>query len=109
MQAPSEPQHTPPEQMQQCNAGMQQRAKICSLYPGRIDRLYRAVRPPGSHLTAWGAVRPPQETGPAPNCPKFARTNWNTFQALPGAQSMHKLLPLITMHESRQNAKTFNI
>jgi hypothetical protein len=95
MQAPPEPKHTPPEQMQQCNAGMQQRAKTCSLCPGRLDRLYRAVRPPVPYVTAWGAVRPPQETGPALNCSKFSRTIWNTFQTLPGAQSMHKLLPLV--------------
>jgi hypothetical protein len=95
MQAPPEPKHTPPEQMQQYNAGMQQRAKTCSFCPGRLDRLYKAVRPPVPHLTAWVAVRPPQETGPAPNCPKFAWTNWNTFQTLLGAQSMHKLLPLV--------------
>jgi hypothetical protein len=68
--------------MQQCRTGMQQRAKTCSLCLGRLDRLYRAVRPP-------------HETGPAPNCSKIARTKWKTFQTLPGAQSMHKLLPLI--------------
>jgi hypothetical protein len=95
MQAPPEPKHTPHEQMQQCSAGMQQKAKTCSLCPGRSDRLYRAVRPPVPHLTAWGAVRPPQETGPAQNCSKFSRTNWNTFQTFLGAQSMHKILPLV--------------
>jgi hypothetical protein len=75
--------------------GKQQRKKICSPSPGRLDCLHRAVRPPAPQLTAWGTVRPPQETGPAPNCSKFARTNLNTFQTLPGAQSMHKLLPLV--------------
>jgi hypothetical protein len=64
--------------------------------------LPRAVRPPtpggytachtSDHL---GAVRPPHVTDPAPNCSKFARTNWDTFQTLPGAQSMYKLLPLV--------------
>jgi hypothetical protein len=39
MQAPPEPKHTPLEQMQQCNTRMQQRAKNCSLCPGRLDRL----------------------------------------------------------------------
>jgi hypothetical protein len=95
MQAPPEPKHTPPELMQQCNTGMQQRAKICSPCPGRLDRLHRAVRPPATRLIAWGAVRPPQVTGPAPNCSKIAQTNWNTFQTLPGVQNMHKLLPLV--------------
>jgi hypothetical protein len=63
--------------------------------------MHRAVRPLAPDLTAstrydrLGAVRPLQETGPAPNCPKFDRTSWNSFQTLPGAQSMHKLLPLV--------------
>jgi hypothetical protein len=69
--------------------------KPCSHCPGRLDRLYRVVRPPVPDLTAWGTVRPPQGTGPAPNCSKFSRNNWNTFQTLPGAQNMHKLLPLV--------------
>jgi hypothetical protein len=95
MQAPPEPKHTPPELMQQCNTGMQQRAKFCSPCPGRLDRLHKAVRPPATHLTARGAVGPPHVTGSALNCSKNARTNWNTFQTLPGAQNMHKLLPLV--------------
>jgi hypothetical protein len=111
MQAPPEPkhtppkliqqcntgmqQHTPPELIQQCNTGMQQRAKFCSPCPGQLDRLHRAVRPPAPHLTARGAVRPPKETGPAPNCSKISRTNWNTFQTLLGVQTKLKLLPLV--------------
>jgi hypothetical protein len=95
MQAPPEPKHTPPEPMQQCNMRMQERAKTCSLFLGRLDRLRRAVRPPTCHLTAWGAVIPPHETGPALNFSESARINWNTFQMLPGAQIMHKLLPLV--------------
>jgi hypothetical protein len=82
MQAPHEPKHTLPEPMQQCNTGMQQRAKNYSLCPGRLDRLQQAVRPP--HVI-----------GPAPNCSKFARTNWDNFQMLPGAKNIHKLLPLV--------------
>jgi hypothetical protein len=81
--------------MQQCNTGLQQRAKICSTCPGQLDRLHKAVRPPAPYLTAGGAVRPPQETGPAQNGSKITRTNWNTFQTLPGVQDMHKLLPLV--------------
>jgi hypothetical protein len=61
----------------------------------RLDRLHSAVRTPALQLTARGVVKPPQETGPAPNCSKFARTNLNAFQTLPGAQRMHKLLPLV--------------
>jgi hypothetical protein len=50
----------PPEQMQQCNTGMQQRAKNCSLCPGRLDRLHRAVRPPAQQLTARGRLDRPK-------------------------------------------------
>jgi hypothetical protein len=74
--------------------------------------LPRAVRSPLCDLIAWGrldcpkrptlhqtfqklAVRPPQETGPAPNFSKTAQTTLNTFQMLPCAQMMHKLLPLV--------------
>jgi hypothetical protein len=95
MQAPPEPKHTPPEPMQQCNTRMQQGAKTYSLCPVRLDRPHQAVRPPTTHLTAWGAVRPPHVTGRTPNNSKNARTNWNTFQKLPGAQNMHKLFPLV--------------
>jgi hypothetical protein len=109
MQAPPEPKHTPAELMQQCNTRMQQRAKFCSPCPGWLDRLHKAVRPPATHLTAWGAVRPPHVTGSALICSKIARTNGNTFQTLPGVQNMHKLLPLVDNDESRQNAKSFNI
>jgi hypothetical protein len=81
------------------NAAMQcgnaTKSKNLLTLPRWLDRLCRAVRPPVPHLTAWGAVRPPQETDPAPNCSKFSRTNWNTFQTLPGARSKHKLLPLV--------------
>jgi hypothetical protein len=64
--------------------------------------LPRVVRPPAlGGLTAYlssdrlGAVRPPHETDPTPNCSKTARTNLNTFQKLPSAQIMHQLLPLV--------------
>jgi hypothetical protein len=105
MQAPPEPKHTPPEQMQQCNAGMQQRGKTCSLCPGQLDRLYRAVRPPVPHLTAWGAVRPAlHET--AQNLPEQIGTPSKHSQV---PKECTNFSPLLTMHESRQNAKTFNI
>jgi hypothetical protein len=42
--------------MQQCNTGIQQRAKTWTLCPGRLDRLHQAVRPPSIHLTAWGRL-----------------------------------------------------
>jgi hypothetical protein len=87
MQAPPEPKHTPPEPMQQCNTGMQQRAKICSTSLGRFDRLHRAVRPPGPHLTAWGRLDRPltkllkicpnqlEHLPNTPRCPKHAQTS----------------------------------
>jgi hypothetical protein len=60
MQAPPEPKHTPPKPMQQCNTGMQQKAKNCSTCPGRLDRLHWAVTPPASDLTAWGRLDRPK-------------------------------------------------
>jgi hypothetical protein len=79
------------------NAAMQHgnatRRKNCSLYPGRLDRLHQAVRSSYHTSDRLVAVRPPQETGPAPNCSKFAWTNWNTFQTLPGAQKHAQTSP----------------
>jgi hypothetical protein len=76
--------------MQQCTTGMQQRAKSCSLCPGRLDRLHRAVRPPTYHLTAWGRVdrpvRPalhqtfqklPEPIGTPSKCPQVSKTCTN--------------------------------
>jgi hypothetical protein len=51
MQAPSEPKHSPPKPMQRCNMEMQQRAKTCSLCPGRLDRP-SGISPPGGGKTA---------------------------------------------------------
>jgi hypothetical protein len=65
MQAPLEPNHTPPEQMQQCNMGMQQRAKTSSHYQGRLDRPFR--------------IWPPRERLDRPKKP----TLHQTFQNLP--------------------------
>jgi hypothetical protein len=100
MQAPSEPKHTPPEQMQQCNTGMQQRAKTCSLCPGRLDRLPQAVRPPTTHLTA-PCDRPytkllkicPNQLEHLPNtprCPKHAQTSPPCWQCM-NQDKMRKL------------------
>jgi hypothetical protein len=99
----------PPEQMQQFNMGMQQRAKTCSLCPGRLDRLPQAVRPPTTHLTAWGRLD-------RPKWPALHQTTQNLPEPI-GTPSKHSQVPkactnfppLLTMHESRQNAKTFNI
>jgi hypothetical protein len=95
--------------MQQCNTGMQQRAKICSPCPGQLDCLHRAVRLPAPHLTTRGRLDRPKR-------PPLHQT----AQKLPepiGTPSKHyevpkictNFSPLLTMHESRQNAKSFNI
>jgi hypothetical protein len=108
MQAPPGPNHTPLEPMQQCTMGMQQRAKTCSLCLGGLDRLHWAVRLPTKHLTAWGALDRPltalhqtaqnllEPIGTPSKCSQVPKTCTN-------------FSPLLTMHESRQNAKSFNI
>jgi hypothetical protein len=86
MQAPPEPKHTPTEPMQQCITRMQQRAKFCSLCPGRLDRLHQAVRPPTKHLTAWGQLDRPKWPAlhqTAKNCP-------NQLEHLPNAPRCQK-------------------
>jgi hypothetical protein len=76
---------------------------------GRLSRLHRAVRPPTVHLTASGRL----------DCPKRPALH-QTAQELSeqiGTPSKHPQVPkactnfspLLTMHESRQNAKSFNI
>jgi hypothetical protein len=96
MQAPPKPKHTPPEPMQQCNTGMQQRAKICSPSPGRLDRLDRAVRPPAPQLTAWGRLDRPRDRP----CTKLLKICPNQFEHLPNTPRCPKhaqtsLLPLV--------------
>jgi hypothetical protein len=92
MQAPPEPKHTPPEPMQQCNTGMQQRAKSYSLCPARLDHLHWAVRPPTCHLTApWDRPctklfknNPDQleHLPKAPRCPNHAQTSPPCWQCM---------------------------
>jgi hypothetical protein len=109
MQTPPEPKHTPPEPMQQCNTGMQQRAKSCSLCPGRLDRLHQAVRPPTTHLTAWGQLDCPMWPAlhqTAQNLPEPIGTPSKCSQV---PKTCTNFSPLLTMHESRHNAKSFNI
>jgi hypothetical protein len=101
--------HPPPEQVQQCNMRMQQRAKICLLCPGRLDCLYRAVRPPAPHLTAWGRLdRPmwPALHQTAQNLPEPIGTPYKHSQV---PKACTNFSPLLTMHESRKNAKLYNI
>jgi hypothetical protein len=79
MQAPPEPKRTPPELMQQCNKRLQQRATNCSPLPGRLDRLHRVVRPPTTHVTAWGRLDRP--------CTKLLRNCADQLEHLPNAPS----------------------
>jgi hypothetical protein len=101
------PKHTSPELMQQCNTGMQQGAKTCSLCPGRLEPLHQAVRPPTKYMTAWGAVRPPHVTGPAPNYPKFAAPIGTPSKCSQVPKSCTNFSPLLTMHESRAKCRKF--
>jgi hypothetical protein len=109
MQGPPELKHNPPEPMQQCNMGIQQEAKSCTLCLGPLDRLHWGVRPPTCHLTAWGRLDRPMRP-----------TLHQTFQKLLGPigtpskcsqvpKSCTNFSPLLAMHESRQNVKSFNI
>jgi hypothetical protein len=95
------------------NAAMQHgnaaKSKNCSTCPGRLDRLHRAVRPPAPDLTAWGRLDRPKRPALYQTAQKFARPNWNTFQTLQVPKTCTNFSPLLTMHESRQNAKSFNI
>jgi hypothetical protein len=84
--------------MHQCSTGMQQRAKSCSLCPGRLDRLHRAVRPPTCHLTAWGWLDRPMRPAlhqtfqklpepiwtpsKCPRCPNHAQTSPPCWQCM---------------------------
>jgi hypothetical protein len=109
MQAPLEPKHTPPELMQQCNTGMQQRAKFCSPCPGRLDRLHRAVRPPTTHLTARGRLDRPKWPALHQTAQKMPEPIGTPSKHSQVSKSCTNFSPLLTMHESRQNAKSFNI
>jgi hypothetical protein len=103
MQAPPEPKHTPPEQKQQCNTGMQQKTRTAHSAQGGYkktactssDRLGRLDHPmwPALHQTAQNFPEPIGTPSKHSQVPK-ACTN---------------LSPLLTMHESRQNAKLYSI
>jgi hypothetical protein len=53
--------------------------KNCSLYPGRLDRLPQAVRPPTTQLTAWGRLDPPCDL----HCTKLLKNCLNQLEHLP--------------------------
>jgi hypothetical protein len=84
---------------------MQQRANNYSLCPGRLDRLHQAVRPPTTHLTAWGQLDHPMR-------PALHQTAQNLPEPI-GTPSKHSQVPkactnfspLLTMHESRKMRK----
>jgi hypothetical protein len=89
----------------ECN----KKARVCSLCPGRLDRLHLAVRPPTTHLTAWGRLDHPMWPALhqiAQNLPERIGTPSKCSQV---PKSCTNFSPLLTMHESRQNAKNFNI
>jgi hypothetical protein len=109
MQAPPEPKRTPPEPMHQCNTGMQQRAKIWSPNPGRLDRLHRAVRPPTTHLTAWGRLDRPMWPALHQTAQILPEPIWTPSKHSQVPKACTNFSPLLTMHESRQNVKSFNI
>jgi hypothetical protein len=104
-----EPKHTPPEPMQQCNTGMQQRAKICSPCPGRLDRLHRVVRPPATQLTARGQLDRPKRPALLQTSQKLPEPIGTPSKHFQVSKTCTNFSPLLTMHESRQNAKSFNI
>jgi hypothetical protein len=106
---PLEPKHTPPEQMQQCNTGMQQRAKICSLSPGRLDRLHRAVRPPTPQLTVWGRLDRPKRPALHQTAQKLPKPIGTPSKHSQVPKACTNFSPLLTMHESRKDAKFYNI
>jgi hypothetical protein len=109
MQAPPEPKHTPTEPMQQCNTRIQQRAKFCSLCPGRLDILHQAVRPPTNHLTAWGRLDRPMLPALHQTAQKLLEPIGTPSKCSQVPKTCTNFSPLLTMHESRQNAKSFNI
>jgi hypothetical protein len=107
MQAPPELKHTTPEPMQQCNTGMQQRTKTYSLCTRRLDRLHRAVRPPTCHLTAWGRLDRPMRPALHQTFQKLPEPIGTPSKCSQVPKSCTNFSPLLTMHESRQNAKSF--
>jgi hypothetical protein len=109
MQAPPKPKHTPSEPMQWCNMGMQQRAKTCSLCPRRLDCMPWAVRPPLWDLIAWGWLDRPKKPALRQTFQKLPKPLWTPSKCSQVPKSCTSFSPLLTMHESRKNAKSFNI
>jgi hypothetical protein len=109
MQAPLEPKNNPPEPMQQCNTGMQQRANTFSLCPVRLDHLHKVVRPPTNHLTAWGRLDRPMWPALHQTTQKMPEPIGTPSKCSQVPKSCTNFSPLLTKHESRQNAKSFNI
>jgi hypothetical protein len=95
--------------MQQCNTGMQQRGKICSPSPGRLDLLHRAVRPPAPQQTAWGRLDRPKRPALHRTAQNFPKPIWTPSKHSQVPKACTNFSPLLTMHESRQKAKSFNI
>jgi hypothetical protein len=98
-----------PEPMQQRNTRMKQRAKIFSPSPGRLDRLQRAVRPPAPQLTAWGWLDRPKRPTLHQTTQNFPEPIWTPSKHSQVPKACTNFYPLLTIHESRQKAKSFNI
>jgi hypothetical protein len=88
---------------------MQQRAKTCSLCPERLDRVPWVVRPPLYDLTAWGRLDRPKRPTLHQTFQKLPEPLWTPYKCSQVPKSCTNFSLLLTMHESMQNAKSFNI
>jgi hypothetical protein len=109
MQAPPETKHTPLNQCSNATRECNKEQKNCSLCPGRLDHLHRAVRPPTTHLTAWGRLDCAMWSALHQTAQKFPKPIWTPSKCSQVPKSCTNFSPLLTMHESRQNAKRINI
>jgi hypothetical protein len=85
------------------------KGKNCSTCPGRLDRLHRAVRPPAPHLTAWGRLDRPKRPTLHQIAQNLPEPIWTPSKHSQVPKTCTNFSPLLTMHESRQNAKSLNI
>jgi hypothetical protein len=104
-----EPKHTPPEPMQRCNMAMQQKAKTCSLCTGWLDRMPLVVRLPLLDLTTWGRLDRPKKPVLHQTFQKLPEPLWTPSKCSHVPKTCTNFSPLLTMHESRQNVKSFII
>jgi hypothetical protein len=69
----------------------------------------RAVRPPASQLTAWGRLDRPKKPAQHQTAQKLPEPIWTPSKHSQVPKACTNFSPLLTMHELRQNAKSFNI